>query len=287
MPIGWYPGHMNKARKDITRALKKVHAVLEIVDARLPYSSENPLLRQLAAGKPALKLLNKADLADPGLTGVWLSFYAEHGIAALPACGKDPGDIRRRIIRHFAGLQETATPPLRIMVIGIPNVGKSTLINILAGRKIAKTGNEPAITKGQQEIHLEGDLVLLDTPGILWPKIDNQDSAYRLAATGAIKNTAIEFEDIALYTLAELSRRYPERLQSRYEINVLNQDPASLLEMIGARRGCLRKGGVDFNKAGEIVLNDLRSGKLGALTLESPEDIPESGFHDTETPGQS
>lgn len=273
MQIGWYPGHMNKARKDITRALKKVHAILEIVDARLPYSSENPLLQQLAGTKPRLKLLNKADLADPGLTRTWLDYYAAGRMPAITSCGKEPGDIRHQVIRHFSALRKTVSPPFRIMVVGIPNVGKSTLINVLAGRKIAKTGNEPAVTKGQQEIQLDDDLYLLDTPGILWPKIENQDSAYRLAVTGAIKNTAIEFEDIALFAVDFLRTRYPRVLEERYGLLDMDADAVVLLEAIGSKRGCLRRGGVDFNKAGETLLNDLRGGKLGRLTLETPADI--------------
>jgi len=274
MRIGWYPGHMNKARKDITRALKKVHAVLEIVDARLPYSSENPLLQNLAASKPIFKLLNKSDLADPEKTRIWLDYYSSQGIPAITACGKEPGDIRRQVIRQFTELQKKVAPPFRIMVVGIPNVGKSTLINVLTGRKIAKTGNEPAVTKSQQEIRLDDDLFLLDTPGILWPKIENQDSAYRLATTGAIKNTAIEFEDIAMFAVDFLIHHYPGKLMDRYQLDDVESDAATLLEIIGSKRGCLRKGGVDFNKAGEVLLNDIRTGKLGLLTLELPGDIP-------------
>lgn len=273
MQIGWYPGHMNKARKDIIHALKKVHAILEVVDARLPYSSENPLLRELAGDKPRLKLLNKSDLADPAMTEAWLAWYMAQGTAAIAVDSKSDTNLKSRILRHFSSLQNSVKPPFRIMVMGIPNVGKSTLINTLAERKIARTGNEPAVTKGQQEIRLDDNSYLLDTPGILWPKIEDQDSAYRLAVTGAIKNTAIEFEDIALYALAWLIKAYPEALRERYSLSSLDGDPALLLEEIGSRRGCLRKGGVDFNKAAEVLLNDIRTGKLGRLSLEMPQDI--------------
>lgn len=275
MQIGWYPGHMNKARKDIIHALKKVHAILEVVDARLPYSSENPLLQQLAGDKPTLKLLNKADLADPDLTKIWLEYYSAKGIPALTACGKSPGNIREQVIRHFSSLKKSIKPPFRIMIVGIPNVGKSTMINILTGRKIAKTGNEPAVTKGQQQVMMDDNLAIVDTPGMLWPKIEDQDSAYRLALSGAIKNTAFEFADIAIFALDMLKEKYPERLSSRYDLNKLDRDSVELLEELGATRGCLSRGGVDFNKAGEAVLNEIRAGKLGPLSFELPTDIKE------------
>ncbi|MDG2174853.1 MAG: ribosome biogenesis GTPase YlqF [Gammaproteobacteria bacterium] len=282
MLIGWYPGHMNKARKEIIHALKKVHAILEVVDARLPYSSENPLLRELTGDKPVLKLLNKTDLADPGLTSQWLSYFAKNNVSAMAITSNSQTSLSKTITRHFRSLQKAAKPPFKVMVVGIPNAGKSTLINNLTNRKIAKTGNEPAITKGQQEIKLDEDFLLVDTPGILWPKIEDQDSAYRLAVTGAIKNTAIVMEDIALYAIAFLKTNYPENLQDRYTLDTLDEEPIALLEEIGAKRGCLRKGGVDHNKAAVILLNDIRSQKLGQITLESPTEIPKSDNENSE-----
>jgi len=273
MAIGWYPGHMNKARKEIIHALKQVHAVIEVVDARLPYSSENPLLNELAGDKPVLKILNKADLAEDTLTKEWNAYYRDLGKTTLVLSAKSANYIKRQILDKILDIASHGKPPLKVIIVGIPNVGKSTLINNLAGTKIAKTGNEPAVTKGQQIIRLGDDVHLVDTPGILWPKIEDQESAFRLAVSGAIKNTAIELEDIALYALEFMAEKHPDRLVSRYDINVIGEEPARVLEAIGKLRGCLKKGGVDFHKAAEIVLNDIRSVKLGPLTFESPLDI--------------
>jgi len=176
--------------------------------------------------------------------------------------------------RSTSSLERKASRSNRVMIVGIPNVGKSTLINLLAGRKIARVGNEPAVTKARQEIKLSDDLVLLDTPGILWPKLEDQQAAYRLAASGAIRNTAIELGDVGLFTVQFLQERYPAALLQRYQVDPAGQAPLTLLECIGRKRGCLSKSGVDFTKAGEVVLNDLRSGKLGLISLETPDDIP-------------
>ena len=273
MAIGWYPGHMHKARKDITQALQQVDAVIEMVDARLPYSSENPLLNKLIGTKARIRVLNKNDLADPSITAQWQRYYREAGIHTLLLERDDHAAVKqllREITRHLEHRRARAN---RVLIAGIPNVGKSTLINLLAERKIAKVGDEPAVTKARQEIRLTDDLVLLDTPGILWPKIEDQQSAYRLAATGAIRNTAFELGDVGLFAVQFLQQRYPQRLRERYGIDA-GGEPLSVLEEIGRKRGCLTKGGVDFTKAGETVLNDLRTGKLGLLSLESPDDVP-------------
>lgn len=284
MTIGWYPGHMHKARKDITLALHHVDAVIEVVDARLPYSSENPLLNRLIGHKPRLRVLNKADLADPAVSELWLTYFAGQGIDSLLFHREDEAALRQIIKRVTARLETRNTRPNRIMIAGIPNVGKSTLINLLAQRKIAKVGDEPAVTKARQEIKLGDNLVLLDTPGILWPKFEDQQAAYRLAATGAIRNTAIELGDVGLFAVEFLQQRYPHYLQQRYQLDPAGMQALSLLEAIGKKRGCLTKSGVDFTKAGELVVNDLRSGKLGLLSLETPGDIPstasESGTAD-------
>jgi ribosome biogenesis GTPase A len=274
MSIGWYPGHMNKARKDITEALQQVDAVLEIVDARLPYASENPLLNKLIGNTVRLRVLNKADLADPAVSKRWLSYYEDHGIPCMLFTKEDATDLKLLLRRSTSKLERKASRANRLMIVGIPNVGKSTLINQLAGRKIAKVGDEPAVTKARQEIQLSEDLVLLDTPGILWPKLEDQQAAYRLAASGAIRNTAIELGDIGLFAIQFMQERYPKALWERYGIVPTGLPPLAYLEAIGKKRGCLTKAGVDYTKAGEVVINDLRTGKLGRISLETPDDIP-------------
>ena len=275
MSIGWYPGHMHKARKDITQTLHQVDAILEVVDARLPHASENPLLNSLIGDKPRIRILNKADLADPDITSAWLNWFSAKDISSLelqkddkPALAKVVQELQSRIGFKVARAN-------RIMIVGIPNVGKSTLINLLAGRKLAKTGNEPAVTKARQEISLDENLILYDTPGILWPKLEDQQAALRLAASGAIRNTALDLSEIGFFAAAFLQQRYPEQLHQRYQLT----DPADMetlqvLENIGKRRGCLVRGGVDLHKVSELLLNDLRSGKLGRISLETPADIP-------------
>ncbi|MDC0598449.1 ribosome biogenesis GTPase YlqF [Gammaproteobacteria bacterium] len=280
MPIGWYPGHMNKARKDITKTIARVDAVIEIVDARLPYSSENPLIHTIMGATPRLKVLNKADLADPEVTRQWLNYYQENNIKAVALEKTQTSKIRELATSCYREFKKPEKRRFSIMILGIPNVGKSTLMNILLDKKVAKVGNEPAVTKTRQEIELNESISLLDTPGILWPKIEDQNSAYRLAATGAIKNTAIEFEDIALYTVEFLRDHYPALLQERYQLESLDEEPVAILEQIGSKRGCLRKGGVDFTKTGEVLLNDLRTAKIGLISFEKPEEI----LSGTETP---
>ncbi|MFN0001469.1 MAG: ribosome biogenesis GTPase YlqF [Pseudohongiellaceae bacterium] len=276
MAIGWYPGHMHKARKDITLALQQVDAIIEIVDARLPYSSENPLLNRLIGSKPRLRVLNKADLADPTISAIWLDYFAGVGIECQLMHRDDPAALKKVLRRVTMGLEPRTTRANRIMIVGIPNVGKSTLINLLADRKIAKVGDEPAVTKARQEIQIAENLVLLDTPGILWPKLEDQQAAYRLAATGAIRNTAIELGDVGLFVVEFLLQCYPAYIKQRYQLDPVGIQPLELLEAVGKYRGCLTKHGVDFTKAGEVIINDLRTGKLGPLSLETPTDIPPS-----------
>lgn len=264
---------MHKARKEIAELMDEVDVVIEVLDARLPRSSENPLVDKLRRGKSVIKLLNKQDLADPERTREWLSYFnAQEGVTAIAM-----DTAQKRLVQRIPTLCKDAVParvragrPVRAMIMGIPNVGKSTLINALLGRRIAKVGNEPAVTKGQKRYSVHNGMALSDTPGILWPKIEDQDSAYRLAASGAIKDTAIEYEDVATYAAHFLLQRYPDRVVDRYRFKSLPAGADELLEQIGRKRGCLKPGGVvDLYKAADILLTELRAGKLGAITFET------------------
>ncbi|MDQ7734893.1 ribosome biogenesis GTPase YlqF [Halomonas sp. SpR1] len=301
--LGWFPGHMNKARRQIKEVLPEIDVVIEVLDARLPYSSANPMLAELTRHKPVLKILSRADLADPERTAEWVAYFdAQENMRALAVTTTNTRELKRipKLCHELAGAVR-ADRDVRVMVMGIPNVGKSTLINGLAGRKIAKTGNEPAVTKRQQKVRIDGRVALTDTPGVLWPKIEDQASAYRLAATGAIRDTAIEYTDVAIVTSAELAKRYPDALSTRYKLKELPPysapdiphdidadgpkkpdflaiagfDGNAILKDIAARRGGLRPGGaMDLHRGAEVLLHELRDGKLGRLTLETPADIP-------------
>jgi len=277
MQIQWYPGHMHKASKEIKYALPDIDLLIEILDARIPYSSQNPMLARLRGGKPCIRVLNKTDLADPELTKQWQEYLErEQAVKTLAVTTQQPDKIKQIIDLCGKMLPEkTATGKVtRTMIVGIPNVGKSTIINVLAGRTIAKTGNEPAVTKQQQRINLGRNIVLSDTPGVLWPNVENRHSGYRLAATGAVKDTAFEHADIALYALDFLRQAYPEQLRQRYRLETLPTESQALLEAIGAKRGCLRAGGiVELDKAAKLLLTELRAGTIGRITLETPEMI--------------
>lgn len=274
MKIQWYPGHMHKANKEIKQALPDIDLIIEILDARIPYSSQNPLLASIREDKPTIRVLNKTDLADPELIKQWQSYLEQDlSVKTLAVSTLQPDKIRTIIDLCGKMLPEKHADNrvIRAMIMGIPNVGKSTIINILAGRMIAKTGNEPAITKQQQRIALSDYLVLSDTPGVLWPNLENRYSGYRLAITGAIKDTAFQHEDIALFAAEYLLKAYPEFLQKRYQLPELPCDASSFLLAVGKRRGCLRAGKqIDLDKAAKLFLNDYRSGILGQICLETP-----------------
>jgi ribosome biogenesis GTPase A len=275
MQIQWYPGHMHKAGKEIKEILPKTDIVIEVLDARIPFSSANPLLAELRGDKPCLKVLNKSDLADPELTAEWQTYLEqEHGVKTLALTSRDPEKMRRipELCRKMLADQIQDDRIVHALIMGIPNVGKSTLINILAGRTVAKTGNEPAVTKTQQRIAIGNNVVLLDTPGMLWPNIENKHSGFRLAATGAIKDTALHHEAVAAFVAGYLSRQYPACLRERFRLELIPESDDAVLEAIGRKRGCLRTGGrVDLDKAAKILLAELRSGALGRITLETPD----------------
>jgi ribosome biogenesis GTPase A len=277
MNIQWFPGHMHKAQLKIKEMIPKVDLFIELLDARIPFSSENPMLAALRGDKPCLKVLSKSDLADPTRTNEWQArFEQQNGVKARAITTTQAGtiarltDVAQKMLPHRHGLGK----PIRAMIVGVPNVGKSTLINILAGRSVAKTGNEPAITKNQQQIDIGNGTVLFDTPGILWPNVENENSGYRLAATGAIRDTAIEYSDIAYFVAGYLLEHYSQALAERYSLEETPADQVSLLDAVGKKRGCLGRGGlVDYDRASRIFINDLRAGALGPITFETPEMI--------------
>ena len=278
MAIQWFPGHMHKARKEIKKVMSQIDVVIEVLDARIPFSSSNPMIRTLKDNKPCIKILNKSDLADPMTVKKWQShFEKEANVKTLAISANalaNKGAIAN-LCRKLAPHKQDSDKPINAMIMGIPNVGKSTLINSIAGRSIAKVGNEPAVTKRQQKINLDNGIVLSDTPGVLWPKLEPETCGFRLAATGAIKDTAMEYESVAIFTLEFLASNYQEALAKRFKLDQSAfdlQDKLELLKLIGSKRGCLRAGGVvDLYQAATIVLNELRSGKLGQICLETPE----------------
>ena len=274
MAIQWFPGHMHKARKEMAMVLPDTDVIIEVLDARIPFSSENPMLEQLRGNKPCLKVLTKADLADPRFTDVWLKEYDSDITKSIAISSRDADSIKaiRPLLRTMVTPSQSRVNPFVVMVVGIPNVGKSTLINLLIGRTVAKTGNEPAITKRQQHIVLSDNWVLRDTPGVLWPKVDNPKSGYRLAATGAIRDTAMDSAEVATYLLDYLCVNYPAELLQRYSVDLPLSDSVATLEAIGQARGCIGGGGmVDFDRAARLLLTEFRAGQLGTMTLETPE----------------
>ena len=278
MSIQWFPGHMHKTKKALIERLKSTDMVIEMLDARLPASSQNPLLAQLSRGKPKLYLLNKQDLADPELTRVWLAELQNRpntSALALDASERQAAQkitaACRALVPHRQGIDR----PLRVLICGIPNVGKSTLINGMIGKKSAKTGNEPGITKTEQRLLLADDFWLYDTPGMLWPKIIVPQSGYNLAASGAVGRNALDEETVALELLNYLRQHYLHQLQARYQADPEESQSwqdTDWLEWIGRRRGGLLGGGrINYQKAAENILTDFRDGQIGRITLETPE----------------
>ncbi|MGN7398819.1 ribosome biogenesis GTPase YlqF [Cytobacillus praedii] len=285
MTIQWFPGHMAKARRQVTEKLKLVDIIFELVDARIPYSSRNPMIDEIIQHKPRLVLLNKADMADKEATKQWIKYFKVKGIKAL-AINSQAGQGMKEIVaaseeilqEKFDRMRAKGVRPraIRAMIVGIPNAGKSTLINRLAKKNIAKTGNTPGVTKAQQWIKVGKELELLDTPGILWPKFEDQEVGLKLALTGAIKDTILNLQDIAVFALRFLEKKYPERLKERFQIVVIPEDIVELFDAIGKVRGCLMgRGEIDYDKVTELVIREFRTEKLGSITLERPEDFLE------------
>jgi ribosome biogenesis GTPase A len=283
MAINWFPGHMHKAQKEIKEILPQIDVVIEVCDARLPFSSENPMITEIRGDKPLIKILNKSDLADPDKTKQWLEYLESQQNVKAIAMTTENSAVAKTIpslIKKLVPNKDEAGKQINVVIMGIPNVGKSTLLNTLVGKAKAKVGNEPAVTKGQQRIRLEEGLYLYDTPGMLWPKIVNENSGYRLAITSAVKDTAFDHDDIACFAGEYLLQAYPQRLKDRYKLEELPQTEVELIEEIGRIRGCVKSGGrVDFHKASAILINEIRDKTLGGLTFEMPEMVEQENLH--------
>lgn len=283
MTIQWYPGHMAKAKREMTEKLKMIDAVFELVDARIPMSSRNPMIDEIIGDKPRLLLLNKSDMADPKMTKEWQDYFSSISVSAIPLNSQKGTGVQSITTAAQQLLKEKLDKmrakgmnprAIRGLIVGIPNVGKSTLINRLANKKIAKTGDRPGITKQQQWIKVGKALELLDTPGILWPKFEEPVTGLRLAVTGAIKDELVDFQELALFLLTYLRENYPENLLNRYHLDELHENPLDLLEAIAKKRGFLMSGGmVDYDRCAEMLLREYRTEKLGKITLERPGDF--------------
>ena len=279
MLIQWFPGHMAKTKRLIIEHLKAVDVAAELLDARIPLSSANPMVEELLSGKPRIVILNKADLADPGMTKAWESYYKRKGVAAVSmSCGngKDKKKFLRLIKKAAGPMLEKwkrrglKTRSARIMILGIPNVGKSTLINFISGTAAARTANTPGHTRGKQWVRLSQGLDLLDTPGVLWPKFEDQVAALRLAATGAIAGDVFDADTVVPELMRVLARTAPDALREKYGIEDAAADPQILLAQAGKRRGCILPGGaIDYARTQTMILNDFRRGKLGRITLDA------------------
>jgi ribosome biogenesis GTPase A len=283
MTINWFPGHMNKARRAISEQLTRVDMVVEVLDARLPRSSHNPMLGRMRRGKPFLQLLTKPDLADPKATQKWLAEIRKSGARPMELQATDPGASKRVVAacRELVPRRGHAGFPVRVMIVGIPNVGKSTLFNSLVGKRKAEVRNQPAVTRQTQLIEVPGGLVLVDTPGVLWPKLQSERGAYCLAASGAIRDSVLDLLDVGRFLVQFLATRYPALLAARFRLEPFNYeefaDVDALLARIAERRGCLTKGiGPDVNKAAELLLHEFRAGLIGKISLETPEDVREA-----------
>ena len=281
--INWYPGHMKKTKDLVRNNLKLVDVVVELLDARIPYSSRNPDIDKFVGTKPRVVVLNKSDLADPNKLNQWVDYYKKRGIKAIPVDtlkGKGVNNIIQECKNETKEMMENLVRkgrierPIRIMIVGVPNVGKSSLINKLTGRKSTQTGDKPGVTKGKQWVRLKGNLELLDTPGILWPKFEDEEVALKLAFSRAIKDEVLDVDTLGLRLIEKLMEIEPEKLKTRYKLDELGETPLETMEMIGRKRGFLfSKNELDYTRIATTVLNEFREGKIGRISLETPKDI--------------
>ena len=284
--INWYPGHMKKTKEMVQNNLKLVDVVIELLDARIPLSSKNHEIDKLAHNKPRVVVLNKSDLSDRAKLNKWISYYQSKGIKAIPVdtlkgsgVNKIVEECKNVTKEKMDALKEKGRKEraIRVMIVGVPNVGKSSLINKLTGRKSTQTGDRPGVTKGKQWVRLKGNLELLDTPGILWPKFEDQKIALNLAFTRAIKDEILDIDTLGLKFIEKMSEIEPEKLKARYKLDSLGEEPLETMEMIGRKRGfILGRNELDYTRIAKTVLNEFREGKLGQITLEVPEDIEEA-----------
>ncbi len=275
MTIQWFPGHMVETENLLKKAMSKVDAVLEILDARLPDASANPFVNKICKDKFRLKVLNKTDLADTEQTKLWLDYFEKKMSPAIAINGTQKSQAQKALNYCVSKIDRNRARKMKVIVLGIPNTGKSTILNSLAGKKIAKTGNVPAITRYQQRTSLNNNIDIYDTPGILWPVIEPKKKSYLLAASGAISDTAIDYNDIAFFAASLLIKRYPQLLMQRYPfLKTLPNDELTLIEKIGSARGCLKKGGIiDYYKASELLIREIRAGRIGKISFETPKDL--------------
>lgn len=276
MAIQWFPGHMTSARKKAAETMEFIDVVIEVLDARLPAASSNPMIEELRVfrQRPCLKILNKSDLADPDATQAWLKFFnSQPGVKAVALSCKKPGDVAKVVglCNTLAPHRGTPLKPLRMMIMGIPNVGKSTLMNALLNKRVAKVGDEPAVTKSQQRLEISDRASIVDTPGMMWPKIQYDADGYMLAASHAIGRNAVIDEDVATFLADLLLERYPALLAARYKFDPEGLDGVAVIEAIARKRAYRMKGGdPDLEKAAITLLTDYRSGALGRISLETP-----------------
>ena len=276
MIINWYPGHMHKTRKEITEALNQTDVIIELLDARIPFSSRNPLIDNLIQGKNRIVIINKSDLADPLVTKKWTKYFNEkEGITAISLSSttdKNPGRIinmSRDLCKNEIWFERR---PVKAMIAGIPNVGKSTLINKIVGKKKTEVSNKPAVTKRFQRVSISKGFELIDTPGVLWPKFEDQTVGYKLAVLGSIRDSILDIQDIARFAYKYMQEHYSERIKIRFKIDELPEEPQTGIELIGKKRGFLLKGGiVDYDRACRLLIQEIRDGKLGKLSFD---DVP-------------